>query len=240
MVKAKKKLTEDSCSAGFFLSRPSDRQGPTSSVRGVPYRSSGVLPVPRSSDLSDFERGGSMGSLQGPTFCPIVAKQTGEYTVLMNGPQWKSRMLRSELWGCRAFFKQKTEVEGFGQLFARRYKAPQCSYSSSSNGNGSMAENFNEHDEDYVNSTIVEAVEVKSGADGFMVKMRDGRQLKCFPNNPEGGKLPDYAPHPAIVLKMEDGTGLLLPIIVCKCILFISDESDFLLLVFPMQNMCLP
>ncbi|MQL41427.1 bifunctional nuclease family protein, partial [Escherichia coli] len=35
-------------------------------------------------------------------------------------------------------------------------------------------------------------------------------------NNPHGGILPDYAPHPAIVLKMEDGTGLLLPIIVLE------------------------
>lgn len=58
-------------------------------------------------------------------------------------------------------------------------------------------------------------VEVKSGADGFMIKMRDGRQLRCVHNNPHGEHLPDYAPHPAIVLKMEDGSGLLLPIIVC-------------------------
>ena len=57
---------------------------------------------------------------------------------------------------------------------------------------------------------------MKSGADGFMIKMRDGRHLRCVHNNPHGGHLPDYAPHPAIVLKMEDGTGLLLPIIVCK------------------------
>lgn len=48
-----------------------------------------------------------------------------------------------------------------------------------------------------------------------MIKMRDGRHLRCAHNNPHGGHLPDYAPHPAIVLKMEDGTGLLLPIIVC-------------------------
>lgn len=49
-----------------------------------------------------------------------------------------------------------------------------------------------------------------------MIKMRDGRHLRCVHNNPQGGHLPDYAPHPAIVLKMEDGTGLLLPIIVRK------------------------
>jgi len=61
------------------------------------------------------------------------------------------------------------------------------------------------------------AVEVKSGSDGFLIKMRDGRNLRCVHNNPQGGNLPDYAPHPAIVLKMEDGSDLLLPIIVCKC-----------------------
>lgn len=60
---------------------------------------------------------------------------------------------------------------------------------------------------------------MRSGADGFMIKMRDGRHLKCVHNNPRGGHLPDYAPNPAIVLKMEDGTGLLLPIIVCMCMI---------------------
>ncbi|KAM3237070.1 bifunctional nuclease 1 isoform X2 [Capsicum annuum] len=49
-----------------------------------------------------------------------------------------------------------------------------------------------------------------------MIKMRDGRHLKCVHNNPQGGHLPDYAPHPATVLRMEDGTGLLLPIIVLE------------------------
>lgn len=58
------------------------------------------------------------------------------------------------------------------------------------------------------------SVEVRSGSDGFMIKMRDGRYLRCVHNNPQGGRLPDYAPHPAIVLKMEDGSDLLLPIIV--------------------------
>jgi bifunctional DNase/RNase len=55
---------------------------------------------------------------------------------------------------------------------------------------------------------------VKSGADGFIIKMRDGKHLRCVQNNPKGGHLPDYSPHPAIVLKMED--GLLLPIIVLE------------------------
>ncbi|KAK4751395.1 hypothetical protein SAY87_004877 [Trapa incisa] len=157
-----------------------------------------------------------MGSLQGPVICPIRAKQAGVYMIPVNGLISKPRTLRSELWGWKGFFRQRVEVGTIQRLVARRCKVPQCSFSSSSNGNGSMAENFNEHDEDYVNSSIVEAVEVKSGAEGFMIKMRDGRHLRCVHNNPQGGHLPDYAPHPAIVLKMEDGTGLLLPIIVLE------------------------
>ena len=62
---------------------------------------------------------------------------------------------------------------------------------------------------------VFHVVEVKNGSDGFVIKMRDGRHLRCVHNNPQCGHLPDNAPHPAIVLKMEDGTGLLLPIIVC-------------------------
>jgi hypothetical protein len=84
------------------------------------------------------------------------------------------------------------------------------------NNNGSHVEGFSEKDEDYVDSSIIEAVEVKSGADGFLIKMRDGRFVKCVHNNPDGGHLPDYAPQPAIVLKMEDGSDLLLPIIVLE------------------------
>lgn len=73
-----------------------------------------------------------------------------------------------------------------------------------------------EGDEDYVESSVLEAVEVKSGSEGFLIKMRDGRYIKCVHNNPDGGRLPDYAPQPAIVLKVEDGSNLLLPIIVLE------------------------
>ena len=59
---------------------------------------------------------------------------------------------------------------------------------------------------------------MRSGSDGFMIKMRDGKHVRCVHNSPQGGYLPDYAPHPAIVLKMEDGSNLLLPIIVRKCL----------------------
>ncbi|XP_050366524.1 bifunctional nuclease 1 [Argentina anserina] len=159
-----------------------------------------------------------MGTMQGPVICPTVsAKQAGSYTMPMVGPLLKVRLLRSELWGFKAISGCSTKA-GFDYRprHVRKCTRVHCTYSSSSNGNGSMAENFNENDEDYVNSSVLEAVEVKSGADGFMIKMRDGRHMRCVHNNPQGGHLPDYAPHPAIVLKMEDGTGLLLPIIVLE------------------------
>ncbi|RYR01006.1 hypothetical protein Ahy_B06g079871 [Arachis hypogaea] len=167
-----------------------------------------------------------MGSLQGPVLCPSVhAKLAGLFSLPMIGPMNVS-CVRSEFWG----FKELGGGSGSGggakvkpgilscNVHMRKCKtAVHCSFNSSSNdSSGSAAENFNEKDEDYVNSSIVEAVEVKSGADGFIIKMRDGRHLRCVHNNPQGGHLPEYAPHPAIVLKMEDGTGLLLPIIVLE------------------------
>ncbi|PPD81862.1 hypothetical protein GOBAR_DD21219 [Gossypium barbadense] len=158
-----------------------------------------------------------MVSLQGPVICPSVhSKQVGVDTLMLNRPSPWARLLRSDIWG---------------------------TFSSSSDGSGSMAESFNEKDEDYVNSTVVEAGiwvlikpvivdHVKSGPDGFIIKMRDGRHLRCIQNNPQPGNLPDYAPHPAIVLKMEDGTGLLLPIIVL--------EMPSVLLMAAMSNVQIP
>ncbi|KAK8683755.1 hypothetical protein V6N13_039805 [Hibiscus sabdariffa] len=160
-----------------------------------------------------------MVSLQGPVICPAVrSKQVGVNTLPFNGPFPRARLHRSDIWGYRGITDGKCKPRGVsGHLKLRKCSTTvQCIFSSSSDGNGSMAENFNENNEDYVNSSVVEAVEVKSGADGFMVKMRDGSHLRCVHNNPQGGHLPDYAPHPAIVLKMEDGTGLLLPIIVLE------------------------
>lgn len=88
--------------------------------------------------------------------------------------------------------------------------------SSQSFNNGSMAENFSENDEDYADASVVEALEVRSGPDGFVIKMRDGDVLKCVHNKSEGGKLPVYAAQPAIVLQLNDGSNLLLPIIVLE------------------------
>ncbi|KAG0626220.1 hypothetical protein M758_2G111900 [Ceratodon purpureus] len=88
--------------------------------------------------------------------------------------------------------------------------------SSMSFNNESMAENFSENDEDYAEASILEALEVRSGPDGCIIKMRDGKVLKCAHNTAEGGVTPVYAPQPAMVLELKDGSNLLLPIIVLE------------------------
>ncbi|XP_057794041.1 bifunctional nuclease 1-like isoform X1 [Salvia miltiorrhiza] len=158
-------------------------------------------------------KGFKMASIQGPVVCPVVnAKQTGVYSVPVDSSLLKSKL--SGFWGLKGINSGVANVSYRQNL--RNCRQIRGSFSSSSDGNGSMAENFSENNADYVNSSVVEAVEVRSGTDGFMIKMRDGGYLRCAHNNPQGGHLPDYAPHPAIVLKMEDGTGLLLPIIVLE------------------------
>ncbi|GJN16506.1 hypothetical protein PR202_gb03505 [Eleusine coracana subsp. coracana] len=91
-----------------------------------------------------------------------------------------------------------------------------CAFSSSSDGNGYTAGKFNENDEDYVNSTVLEAVEVRSGSEGYIIKMRDGKNLRCVHNNSQGRNIPESTPQPAIVLRIEDGSETLLPIIVLE------------------------
>ncbi|CAN6446569.1 unnamed protein product [Victoria cruziana] len=159
-----------------------------------------------------------MGTLQGPVIYPAVHVKQGRGTIcLLRRSLPRTNVLRSgnprSMGSCKGHIK-------FGDLLrpasVGKQQTIKCSFSSSSDGSGSMAENFNENDEEYVNSSVVEAVEVRSGAEGFLIKMRDGRYVRCEHNNPHGGPLPDYAPHPAIVLKMEDGSGLLLPIIVME------------------------
>jgi bifunctional DNase/RNase len=141
-------------------------------------------------------------------------RMLGPFRVLYNnnnqslgGAIGKRRLLQQQQPGSVCRWDRRDNQRGASQ---------QCKSSMSFNNNGSTAEGFSERDEDYVDSSIIEAVEVKSGSDGFLIKMRDGRFVKCVHNNPDGGHLPDYAPQPAIVLKMEDGSDLLLPIIVLE------------------------
>uniref|UniRef100_A0A1J3GPA1 Bifunctional nuclease 1 n=1 Tax=Noccaea caerulescens TaxID=107243 RepID=A0A1J3GPA1_NOCCA len=158
-----------------------------------------------------------MRTLQSPAVCPAI--RPGQVSACASSSLVSYTALKpTQFWGNRTKGGIVTKSRVTTTIIALRFKSSsiKCVFSSHSDGNGSTAENFNENDEEFVNSSVVEALEVTSGAEGFMVKMRDGRQLRCAHNNPQGGHLPDYAPHPAIVLKMEDGTGLLLPIIVLE------------------------
>lgn len=99
---------------------------------------------------------GEMGSLQGPVICPAVqAKQTGVCTLPVNGPLVKPKVLKSGFLGCRG--NKGATINVNHKLRGQQYRKVQCCYSSSSNDNGSMADNFSENDEDYVNSSVVEA-----------------------------------------------------------------------------------
>lgn len=103
---------------------------------------------------------GKMVSLQGPVICPAVrSKQFGVYMPPANGPFPRAKLYRSDIWGYRGITDGKNKARAiFRQLKLRKCRTTvQCSFSSSSDGNGSMAENFNENDEDYVNSSVLEA-----------------------------------------------------------------------------------
>lgn len=89
-----------------------------------------------------------MGSLKGPI---VLAKVC---SVPMLGPM-NARFVRSDFLGATC-----TKVKG--SMFScrvnvRKCKTVHCSFNSPSDGTGSMAENFDEKDEDYVNSSVVEA-----------------------------------------------------------------------------------
>ncbi|KAL5713305.1 Bifunctional nuclease 1 [Ranunculus cassubicifolius] len=172
-----------------------------------------------------------MGAIQGPVISPSIRSKQA---VMFTSPLKVATMKNLS----NGFLRSRDEiklVKNFSIYKSKRSSSTGsicCSSKSSEDGNGSMAENFNENDEEYVNSSIVEAVEVKSSVDGFMIKMRDGKRFRCVHNNPQSGSLPDYSPHPAIVLKLEDGSDLLLPIIVL--------EMPSVLLMAAVRNVQIP
>lgn len=96
-----------------------------------------------------------MASLQGPVICPVVrAKQTGVYAVPRYTPVVKAnKLVGSGFLGLKVI----NRVDVANQTLRCTNKMIRCTFSSSSNGNGSMAGNFSENDSDYVNSSVVEA-----------------------------------------------------------------------------------
>ncbi|KAK9285959.1 hypothetical protein L1049_025161 [Liquidambar formosana] len=91
-----------------------------------------------------------MGSLPGPVICRIAhVKQVGIS---------KAVLLESGLQVSKRRYRRNAKV---GPLIHHSHvgtcKKVTCSLGSSSNDNGSMAENFNENDGEYVNSSVIEA-----------------------------------------------------------------------------------
>lgn len=99
-------------------------------------------------------------AVQGPVVCPatVRSKQNGVYTLPVNAPLMKHRILTTGFWGSKGINCSRVGV-GIRPRF-HKPNSVKCSFSSSSNGNGSMAENFSENDADYINSSVVEAGEL--------------------------------------------------------------------------------
>lgn len=100
-----------------------------------------------------------MGSLQGPVVCPTIrAKQAGFCSLPINRSLMAFRFRRGELWGFAGTNGLRAKLPGISQQgCARKCKTLCCSFNSSSDDNGSTAENFNGKDEEYVESSVIEA-----------------------------------------------------------------------------------
>ncbi|KAJ3670741.1 hypothetical protein LUZ60_008167 [Juncus effusus] len=149
-----------------------------------------------------------MATIKGPVLCPspIHCPLTNKAFNLRSGFRVSKRGSNNPIQSASFSFRS----------CQRRNWPIYSSFSSHSGGSGNIIGGFSENEEDYVDSSVIEAEEVRSGPHGLMIKMCDGKNIRCVFNNPKNMLLPDTNPHPAIVLKMEDGTGLLLPIIVVE------------------------
>eukprot|EP00475_Leptophrys_vorax_P027711 TRINITY_DN3955_c0_g1_i2.p1 TRINITY_DN3955_c0_g1~~TRINITY_DN3955_c0_g1_i2.p1 ORF type:complete len:344 (+),score=-8.91 TRINITY_DN3955_c0_g1_i2:237-1268(+) len=75
-------------------------------------------------------------------------------------------------------------------------------------------ETFEYVDDEFVRVSVIEATSVSSTGDALLVGMTDGVVFKCAHNLMAGVRLPEYPAQPAAVLKLEDGSRILLPILV--------------------------
>ncbi|WOL18425.1 bifunctional nuclease 2 [Canna indica] len=163
-----------------------------------------------------------MGILRGLEVCrpgAVNARDVGSSAPCINIPLAKHSDLQSSFWRPSGTLKSTARTYDLVLQHSEKKILPVCrSFSSFSDGNNSNVNgNFNDNDEEYIKSTVIEAVMARTESDGLMIKMYDGRDIRCMHNNPKkGGRLQHYPPTPAIVLKMEDGSDLLLPLLVGK------------------------
>ena len=102
-----------------------------------------------------------MATMQGLVIClTVCAKQARIYTLPLNVPLVKARLDRSRLWRFLSITDCKTKLNG--SYLHQGHNGVYCYLSSSSNGNGRRVENFNENDEDYINSsTFKDGMKIK-------------------------------------------------------------------------------
>lgn len=101
-----------------------------------------------------------MAVLKGATICcpDIRANYSGIPTPLISNNITKAICLQSGIWGYKPRCKSIVQVGGlYVQPCSKRQWRVHCSFSSSSDDNGSMAGNFSANDEEYVNSSVMEA-----------------------------------------------------------------------------------
>lgn len=105
-----------------------------------------------------------MRSLQAPVVCPAIRpRQVGACASLVNYTGLKPRR---QFWGNRT---KGFKSQGTTTITLRLCdKSIKCVFSSHSDGNGSTAENFNENDEEYVNSSVVEAGKLVGLVEAFL------------------------------------------------------------------------
>ena len=97
-----------------------------------------------------------MVTLQGPIICRPATH--GKQHAILAAPQisvTKLRLPRSRFWGYRCDYGCKVSIHQLSNKTKKQII--RSSFSSSSDGSGSMAENYSENDEDYVISSVVEA-----------------------------------------------------------------------------------
>lgn len=96
-------------------------------------------------------------AMEGPILCRAVMQAKLPVTMISNSLT-KSGQLGTAFLGSVCKYRNITRLISPIYQPAQKNFAPVCgSFSSSSDGNGYMAGNFSESDEDYVNSTVLEA-----------------------------------------------------------------------------------
>lgn len=95
-----------------------------------------------------------MATLQGHFICSLSShpKLTGSCVFPTVGSLKKIKLRNNAFWGCRGFI-----ISNGRKKSMKDNKVVQCSFKSSSDGDDRTAENFNENDDEYVNSSVIEA-----------------------------------------------------------------------------------